>query len=126
MAQTITAYRTDGIFKSSGIALDSVTDAKLTASLKDAKDCITVLVELPSTATGNTSLVFAPAEEATGDKGVTIPLTAGTINHLLITTKGIKKNDGSAEFTFTNSNGTAVNQLGIKMCFVKHSAVLNH
>ena len=65
-----------------------------------------------------------PAGNGFGE--IKVPLIPQTLNVINLTTMGIKKNDGIAEFKLTNSEGSSVSPVSVKVCFVKHVTVINH
>ena len=127
MAQIITAYNTNGLFKADVIALDAITESgaevTLEADLTNCADSVIALIDVP--AGGESEFVCIPDGE-NGKKEIAIPLTAGSLNIVRFTTMGIKNSDGTGRFKLVTDNSQGEDVTGFKICFVKYCTVLNH
>ncbi len=123
MAQNIISYTTNGFFKANATALTSLTEAEFTTDLSDGKE-ITVIIDTASSSESDIVLCCMPAGNGFGE--IKVPLIPQTLNVINLTTMGIKKNDGVAEFKLTDSADSTVSPSGVKLCFVKHVTVINH
>ena len=101
---------------SSGKTLD------LTADIKGGKDALTLLVYMPDDALGDHVLTCKSAD---GLKETNFTLNCGCINVIHLTTHGIKKPDGTADFVFS-TNASSVSALNSGICIVTHTEVENH
>ena len=123
MAQNIISYTTNGFFKANATALTTLTSAQFQTDLSDGKE-ITVIIDTASSNESDIVLCCMPAGNGFGE--IKVPLIPQTLNVINLTTMGIKKNDGVAEFKLTNSEGSSVSPVSVKVCFIKHVTVINH
>lgn len=96
--------------------------ASLTADLTGGKDPFTVLINVPADAVGNHMLICKSAD---GGKDKEIPVTTGYMNVIRLSSKGIKKPDGTADFVFS-TDITSINALDVSMCIIKSAEVESH
>lgn len=120
MAQTINTTINSGLFNASAAELQAITENSFTADLSDCKDAVTVIADAAS-ASGEFSFVCISDD---GKSRTEIPLIAGALNVFHITTKGLKKKDGSADFEIAGDTSAA--SAGIKVAFLKYISVINN
>ena len=116
MAQTIDTITNNGIFQVSEVGFTSVTDTEIKSELSHCKEPITVIIDVPSSAS-DAKLICNGAES--GFSGKTMQLIAGKLNVFRMETKGFKDQEGFVTFTTEGLNGA-------KIAFLKYSAVINH
>ncbi len=127
MAQNIKAINNIGLFNASADDFATITESGkevlLNADIKDCKDPITVIVDIPASASGEYEMVCPYADS---DKEVRIKLTAGKLNTIRITSYGIKKSNGTADFKMTTTNDSGFASLGVRVAFIKQVDVVNN
>ena len=124
MAQIINTGINSGLFSASTTAFSAITDSLITADISGCKDPVTVVVDIPESAAGEFQFLCVPAEKGFGE--IKISLTGGKLNVFRITTKGLKKPDGSGDFKLLTADGGSAAGKNIKIAFLKYASVLNN
>lgn len=120
MAQTINTTLNNGLFKADKLDFDTVTQNNIIADLSGCKDEIAVIVDLGS-ASGKVSFDCLSPD---GKVVESVALTAGNVNVFRITTHGIKKADGTADFAIKSD--AAIAGANVKVAFLKYVSVINN
>ena len=124
MTQKVNVSSAIGLFKASKINYTTLSQNDFWADLKDAKESIGIIIEIPADATGSYKLECISADATIDSKS--IPLVSGVVNLIYITSFGLKDNTGIANFSIVASDGSSINSLGFKAAVIKHIPVMNH
>lgn len=121
MAQVINITNANGVFEAAQINYNTLTSDSFSADLKDDKDGITAIIDIP--VAGEFELICLSAK---GGEQEQVTLTPKAANFIHLTTHGIKKNDGFGDFKIVSPTGANVSGSGIKIGFIKYTPVINH
>lgn len=123
MSQAINSISTHGLFEAAQTNSYTLTSDSFSADLRDAKDSVLAVIDIPSPVTDKFELICLSVD---GDEYKRVPLVSKTINLIHLTTLGIKRSNGFGEFKIVSPSGAIVPAAGIKLYFVKYSPVVNH
>lgn len=127
MAYEISTSNIHGLFNVNGINMTTVTEsaatAEFTASVKNGKDPIFVIVDMGSAAGINISINLISAD---GKKVTSIGLSGQAINIIPITSYGIADEKGVISFNLTRNGGNILPDMNVQVGVFTHSAVVNN
>lgn len=127
--QTITTYKSDGLFKAAGVELQKVTESSVAINLKadisDCQDSVLALIDVPSGIPSKVILSCVGDDESGAAKR-DILLENGKFNVIHLTTKGYKSADGTAKFVLSTEYAAGLTACNIKLSFLRYTPVVNH
>lgn len=102
------------------VITESGNEIPMQADLSGGREPITVIIDIPEGTSGEFQL------SCKGGWNNTIPLSAGKLNVMHITSYGLREEGGMGNFLLSTTNESGFASLGVKIAFIKYIAVINN